>query len=65
MSTAIVYMKNGERHHFPDERRAGGSYTNTVRYEGGFVIVTDVWGKSRSWPAGDVFEVSESPRPRL
>lgn len=50
-------MKDGTVKHFPHEIRPGGSWTNTVRYEGAFVIVSDVWGNETAIPAVDVVEV--------
>lgn len=61
MANIVIRLKNGERRHFNHEGRAGGSYTKSVTYEGGFVVVTDEWGKRTAFPAGDVEEVEETP----
>ncbi len=52
-----VKMKDGSRKDFPHRDRAGGSYSNSVRYEGVFVIIRDVYGNETSIPAADVAEV--------
>jgi len=54
-------MKDGTVKSFPDKGRPGGSYTNKVRFEGGFVIVTDCWDKQYAYPASDVAEVISAP----
>lgn len=60
VSSVVVIMKNGERHDFPHEGRPGGSYTKSVAFESGWVIVTDEWGKRRAFPSDDVAEVKET-----
>jgi hypothetical protein len=57
MASITITMKDGTIRSFPHEGRAGGSYTKSVRYEGGFVIVTDEWYKETAIPAEDVREV--------
>jgi len=52
----------GEVKNFPDERRPGGSWTNSVRYEGEFVIYKDVWGETTAWPKDLVAEVTTKER---
>ncbi len=49
-------MKAGHRERYADTR-PGGSYTNRVRAEGEFLIVTDVWGTEHWYPAADVEKV--------
>src|SRR3954470_4456716 len=43
MGSVKVTLKNGAVRDFK-ESRSGGSYSNSVRYEGVFVVVADVWG---------------------
>jgi hypothetical protein len=52
-----LYMKDDRIINFPHEQRPGGSYTNTVRYEGEFVIIKDPWDKETAYPAADVSKV--------
>lgn len=54
-------MKDGTKRLFPHEGRAGGSYTKSVKFENGFVIITDEWDKRTAIPSGDVAEVEETP----
>lgn len=61
MSTVVVYFKGGTQHRF-DDRKPGGSYTNDVRAEGEFLVVTDVWGKEFWYPASDVERVEKESR---
>lgn len=61
MSSIQIKMKDGTVRNFPNEGRAGGSYTKSVSYEGVFVIITDEWGKRNALPASDVAEVIETP----
>lgn len=59
-----VKLKTGAVRQFPHEVRTGGSYSETVSYEGAFVIVKDVWGKQTAFPASDVEEVVNDPEYR-
>lgn len=52
-------MKDGSKREFPHKIRPGGSYTNSVKYEGAFVIITDPWCTKIALPAADVAEVKE------
>jgi len=61
MSAITIKLKDGTTREFPDNGRAGGSWSTSVKFEGGFVTVTDEWGKRTSFPAGDVAEVIDTP----
>jgi hypothetical protein len=50
-------MKDGTKKEFPHVGRAGGSYTKSIRYEGGFAIITDEWYNETAIPAVDIAEV--------
>jgi hypothetical protein len=56
MSITII-MKDGTKKEFPHVGRAGGSYTKSIRYEGGFAIITDEWYNETAIPAVDIAEV--------
>ncbi len=62
--TVEIIFKNGTKREWPEGNRPGGSYTNSVKYEGGFVIVKDLWEKTSAFPAEDVQEVKTTPAPR-
>jgi hypothetical protein len=64
MPNITVKMKNGTVNQFPDNGRPGGSYCNSVRYEGAFVIVRDVWGAETAYPAADVEKVEKQQERR-
>jgi hypothetical protein len=52
-----ITMKDGTVHNFEHKGRAGGSWTNAVRYEGEFVIITDEWNSDTAFPSQDVEKV--------
>ena len=52
-------MKDGTIRDFPHTGRAGGSYTKSVKYEGGMVIIEDEYYKRTAIPIIDVQEVIE------
>jgi hypothetical protein len=61
VSSIVVKFKDGSKREFPHRGRAGGSYSKSVKFEGGFVIITDEWYERAAFPAGDVSEVIETP----
>jgi len=60
MSITIT-MRDGTKRDFPHEGRSGGSYTKSLRYEPGFVVVEDEWGKRTAFPTELVAEVETKP----
>jgi hypothetical protein len=60
MSDIVITMKDGTVREFKERGRPGGSYSQTVRYEGAFVIVMDEWRSETAIPAADVSEVKKS-----
>jgi len=57
MSNIIVRMKSGAIRKFMHEGRSGGSYTKSIRYEGGFAIIKDEWYTETAIPSSDIAEV--------
>lgn len=57
MISIKVHMKDGTVRDFPHTGRAGGSYSKSIRYETGFVVITDEWGNETAIPTADVEEV--------
>lgn len=57
MASYTVIMRDGTRRDFPHSGRAGGSYTKSLRYETGFVVIVDEWGGEIAIPAEDVKEI--------
>ncbi len=51
-----ITMKNGEVKEFKEIR---GNYTNSLDYEQGFVVVTDVWGNKTSIPSTEITEIHQ------
>lgn len=56
-----IFLKDGTKKFWAEESRPGGSYTNSIKYEVGFVIVTDTWGKMTAIPTNDVKEIIADP----
>lgn len=54
MATVTVTFKDGTTKVHEDRGRAGGSYCQSVRYEGAFVIIRDCWGGETAYPAADI-----------
>jgi hypothetical protein len=54
-------MKDGTVREFKHEGRAGGSFSKSVKFEGGFAIVTDEWYKKTAFPAQDIATVEDTP----
>lgn len=61
MSDITIYMKDGTVHDYPHRGRAGGSYTKSIKYEGGMAIVEDEWGVKIAYPISEVASVKETP----
>ena len=61
MSNIYIEFKDGTKKEFLHEGRAGGSYTKEIKFEGGFVIITDEWYHRFVYPAQDIKEVKTKP----
>lgn len=61
MSHITVKMKDGTSREFPHQHRAGGSYSNKIAYEIGFVVITDEFGKETAIPSEDIAEIIKTP----
>jgi hypothetical protein len=58
MSAITIEFRDGTIKHIPEQSRPGGSWTNSVRYEGNFVIVKDVWDAVTAYPVDLVAKVT-------
>lgn len=56
MSITII-MRDGTKREFPHEGRCGGSYTKSIKYEPGFVLIRDEWDKTTAIPTELIHEV--------
>lgn len=56
-----ITMKDGTIKKFLHEGRPGGSYTKHIKYEPGFVVVEDEWGKTIAIPQQDIQEIETTP----
>jgi len=56
-----VFMKDGTKKEFMHEGRAGGSYTKTIKYVPGFVIITGEWDEQTAIPTEDIKEIKTTP----
>lgn len=51
MRRIIVKFRDGTERVFRHEGRAGGSYTKKLSYEPGFIVITDEWYNTISFPS--------------
>lgn len=56
-----VKMKNGIIRQFKHEGRPGGSYTKSIRYEPGFVVIKDEWDNETIIPSEQIAEIKTEP----
>lgn len=61
MPNITLQMKDGTTREFKHSPRAGGSYTNNIRYEPGFVVVTDEWYNETAIPTDLIQEIKTRP----
>jgi len=57
-------MKDGTVREFRHTGRAGGSWTKSLRYEPGFIVITDEYQNETAIPTADVAEVTKSAESR-
>ena len=57
MSSCTLKFRDGTEQRMEDRGAPGGSYSQTVTYQGSFVVVTDAYGRIRAFPAELVLEV--------
>jgi hypothetical protein len=50
MPNVLVKFRDGTEKVHKEDFRTGGSYTQTVTYESGVVIIVDVWGGQTIYP---------------
>lgn len=53
----VIHMKDGTKKEFPHIGRDGGSYTKSIRYEGGFAIITDEYYNEVAIPSHDIEKI--------
>lgn len=61
MSIITIKMKSGQTRVFRGQGRTGGSYANTVKFEGAFAVVIDEYCKRTAIPAADIEEITDDP----
>jgi len=57
-----VHLKDDTVDHFTRKGRAGGSWDNSIKYEGAFAVIIDEWGNQTAYPAADVKKITTSGR---
>ena len=57
--TIHVKLKDGTTKIFEDRGAPGGSYSQSMRAEIGFVVITDAWGKSTWIPTDTIAEIEQ------
>ena len=61
MPSYKVRMRDGTVKEFPHKGRAGGSWTKTIKYEPGFVVITNEYHQRTSIPTDLIEEIIETP----
>lgn len=61
MGRVCIKFKDGTEKEFRHRPRAGGSWTLELRYEGGFAIVVDEWGRETAFPSTDISTIETTP----
>jgi hypothetical protein len=61
MANITVKMKDGTVRKFEHKGRPGGSWTKSLRYEEGFVVISDEYGTETAIPTADIEEVVSEP----
>lgn len=56
-----IILKDGTIKEFLHKGRPGGSYTKSLRYEPGFVVITDEYYKETSIPSESISEIKSWP----
>lgn len=57
MKNITIMMRDGRKIEHKHTGRVGGSYSKSVRYELGFVVVVDEYGNETAYPTEDIAEV--------
>lgn len=57
-----VTFRDGTKREFFERGRCGGSYTISVKYDNGFVVIKDEWGSTTAFPAELVSSVDTKER---
>lgn len=61
MASYTLIMKDGTEREFRHKERPGGSYTKSLRYEPGFVVITDEYYHDTAIPADLIAEIKSWP----
>jgi hypothetical protein len=64
MPNVTVVYRDGRTERFEERGRAGGSYTQQVRYHESFLSIVDEWGKETAIPADLIQQVIVDAPPR-
>lgn len=57
--TIYLTMKDGTKRTFEDRGASGGSYSQSMRSEIGFIVITNAHGKSTWIPSEDIAEIEQ------
>ncbi len=61
MATNIkVIFRDGTEREFKHMERPGGSWTNTIRYEGSFAVIKDAYEQETAFPVDIIKEIEVS-----
>ena len=57
MPAIKVFMKDGSVQDYPETSMSGGSFCTTLRYEQGFAVIQDAYGRETSIPTADIAKI--------
>lgn len=57
MADITIRFRDGTSRQYRHKGRPGGSYTKTIRYEPGFVVITDEYDQDTAIPSDLIAEV--------
>jgi hypothetical protein len=58
MPTIRIKMKAGDTRIFEDRGAPGGSYSQSIKYEPGFVVIESAYGDQKAIPSDLIEEIS-------
>jgi hypothetical protein len=57
MADIKIYKKDGTMEEYQETSARGGSDHTTIRYEQGFVVIEDAYGRQTSIPSVDIAKI--------
>ena len=57
MASITIHFEDGTKKFLEDRGASGGSWHQSIRYEPGFVVITDAYGKQTAYPERIIKEI--------